>query len=153
MKKQHIELTKSDLEYLQSLLSKGELKVKKMKRATALLELHKGKTFVEVQDMVNVSYPTILDWAKKYKAAGLSFLDDKHRSGRPPGLSGEERAKITALACSEPPEGYARWSLRLLSDKLVELEIVESISFRHVGNILKKMNCSLTEKDSGASEK
>ena len=60
-----------------------------------------------------------------------------------------ERAKVTALACSEPPEGYARWSLRLLADKLVELEYVESISFKQVSNILKKMNCSLTEKNNG----
>jgi len=80
-------------------------------------------------------------------------LNDKPRPGRPIGLSGEDRAKITALACSDPPAGYARWSLRLLADKVVELEIVESISFKQVGNILKKMNCSLIGKDNGASEK
>lgn len=153
MKKQHIALSQSDKTYLQDLLSKGELSVKKMKRATALLELDKGKTYVAVQDIVNKSYPTILDWAKKYKSEGLSFMEDKPRSGRPPGLSGEDRAKITALACSEAPEGYGRWSLRLLADKLVELEIVESISFKHVGNILKKTNYSPIEKGSGASEK
>ena len=135
------------------MLSKGSQKVRKQKRAQCLLELHRGKTYKEVQEQLNVSYVTVFNWAKKYKSGGLEFLDDKPRPGRPVGLSGEERAKITALACSEPPEGYARWSLRLLSDKLVELEIVESISFKQVGNILKKMNCSLTEKGSGVSEK
>jgi transposase len=153
MKKQHIELSSEHQTYLKDLLSKGSLKVRKQKRAQALLELDRGKTYVEVQTQLNVSYPAVLGWAKKYKSDGLTFLDDKPRPGRPIGLSGEERAKITALACSEPPVGYARWSLRLLSDKLVELEIVESISFKQVSNILKKMNCSLTEKDSGVSEK
>lgn len=153
MKKQHIELPEPDHQYLLDLLSKGSLKVRKQKRAQTILELNRGKTYVEVQKQLNVSYVTILKWSNKYKTEGLSFLDDKPRPGRPVGLSGEERAKITALACSDPPEGYARWSLRLLSDKLVELEIVESISFKQVGNILKKMNCSLTENDSGVSER
>jgi len=153
MKKQHIRLADSDLEYLENLLSKGSLKVRKQKRAQALLELNRGKAFREVAESLNTSYQTVSGWSKKYKSEGLLFLEDKPRSGRPIGLSGEDRAKITAIACSEPPKGYARWSLRLLADKLVELEIVESISFRQVGNILKKMNCSLTEKDSGAFEK
>lgn len=153
MKKQHVKLSDSDYQYLQDLLSKGTLKVRKQKRAQALLELNKGKTFVEVSDLVNVSYVSISTWSKKYKTEGLTFLDDKPRSGRPVGLSGEDRAKITALACSEAPEGYSQWSLRLLADKLVELEIVESISFKQVGNVLKKTNCNPTEKDSGASSK
>ena len=153
MKKQHLTLSDSDKVYLENLLSKGSLKVRKYKRAYALLELNHGKTFGEVARSLDLAYQTVSGWSKKYKSEGLSFLDDKARSGRPVGLSGEDRAKITALACSTPPEGYARWSLRLLADKLVELEIVESISFKQVGNILKKTNCSLTEKDNGASEK
>jgi len=77
-------------------------------------------------------------------------LNDKQRTGRPVGLSGEQKAKITALACSTPPKGYARWSLRILADRVVELDYVEDISHTEVGRILKKMNCSLTEKDNGA---
>ena len=115
--------------------------------------MNRGKTFKEVQKQLTVSYPTVLGWSKKYKSGGLSFLDDQPRSGRPVGLSGEERAKITALACSEPPKGYARWSLRLLADRLVELELVDAISHNHVGVILKKMNFNLTENGSGVSEK
>lgn len=153
MKKQHIKLSKKDLEYLEGLLSKGTLKVRKQKRAQALLELNKGKTYQTVSDLVNVSHISLSTWAKKYQSEGLNFLDDKPRSGRPVGLSGADRAKITAVACSKPPAGYARWSLRLLADKLIELEIVESISFKQVGNILKKMNCNLIEKDNGVSER
>ncbi len=153
MKKQHVELSDKDRHYLINLLSKGQLGARKMKRAQGLLELDRGKTYQEVSNQLNSSYPTVCGWAKKYRLDGLRFLNDKPRSGRPIGLSGEDRAKVTALACSKPPDGYARWSLRLLADKLVELEIVESISFKQVGNILKKMNCSLTENDSGVSVK
>lgn len=151
MKKQHIELRKKELPILENMLSKGSLKVRKQKRIQGLLYLNKGKTYTEVSDLLGVSYPTVLGWSKKYKSEGLTFLDDKPRPGRPIGLSGADRAKITALACSEPPKGYARWSLRLLADKLVELDIVDSISFKQVGNILKKMNCNLTENDNGVS--
>ena len=153
MKKQHIKLATSDLEYLQGLLSKGALKVRKQKRGQALLELNRGKTYIEVSKQLNVSYPTVLGWAKRYNSDGLAFLDDKPRPGRPIGISGTERAKITSLACSDPPKGYARWSLRLLADRVVELGLVDHISHNHVGEILKKMNCSLTEKGSGAFEK
>lgn len=153
MKKQHVKLSEEDYQYLRNLLNKGSLKVRKQQRAQALLDLNRGKTFQDVSKSLDKSYVTVSGWAKKYGSEGLSFLDDKPRSGRPIGLSGEERAKITAIACSEPPAGYARWSLRLLADKLVELEIVDSISFKQVGNILKKMNYSLTGKDNGASEK
>jgi len=153
MKKQHITLSEKDLEFLENLLSKGTLKIRKQKRAQALLELNKGKTYQVVSDLVNVSHITLSTWANKYQTEGLNFLDDKPRSGRPLGLSGEDRAKVTALACSDAPEGYARWSLRLLADKLVELEIVDTISFKQVGNILKKTNYNRIEKDNGVSEK
>ncbi len=153
MKKEHIKLSESERAYLEDLISKGDVSVKKYKRARCLLALDGQKTYVEACEIVGVSYPTILQWAKNYRSWGLTFLEDKTRSGRPRGLSGEDRAKITALACSNPPEGYARWSLRLLADKLVELELVESISFNQVRNILKKMNFSLTANASGASER
>lgn len=153
MKKEHVKLTDKAIQELQTLLSKGSLKVRKQKRALGLLELNKGKSYTEVSDIVGVTILTVSTWAKKYKSEGLSFLEDKPRSGRPLGLSGKDRAKITALACSQPPEGYARWSLRLLADKLVELEIVESISFKQVGNVLKKTNYSLIENVNGVLPK
>lgn len=151
MKKQHLVLTEEDLAYLESLLSKGSLKVRVQKRILALKKLHSGMTYQAVSDFLEIRYNTVLGWAKRYKTEGLQFLTDKHRSGRPIKISGEDRAKVTALACSDPPEGYARWSLRLLSTRLVELEIFEDISHMEVGRILKKMNYSLTEKNNGAS--
>ena len=75
----------------------------------------------------------------RYKTEQASdAIAEKPRPGRPPKLSPEERAKSTALACSTPPEGYARWSLRLLADRAVELELVSAVSHETVGVILKK---------------
>lgn len=151
MKKEHVTLSQADRTYLQTLLKKGSLPAKTYKRATALLELDRGRTFTEVAAIVNVVHQTVSTWAKKYQATGLAMLEDKPRSGRPTVINGLQRAKITALACSEPPAGYGRWSLRLLADKAVELEYVESISYGEIRLILKKTNSSLTENDIGSS--
>ena len=104
----------------------------------ALLELDRGQTYTAVAKTLQVSYPTLLTWAALYKKKGLKLLEDEPRSGRPIQISGEQRAKITALACSDPPEGYARWSLRLLADKAVELEYFDHLSHTEVADILKK---------------
>jgi transposase len=93
---------------------------------------------------VSVRFQTVSSWAKKYKESGLEFLTDKPRPGRPIEIDGLQRAEITALACSDPPEGYARWSLRMLADKAVELEYVDAISYGEVRNILKKTNANHT---------
>ena len=151
MKKQHVKLSIEDKTTLEELLSKGVQKVRVQKRARTLQMLDKGMTYQEVKKHLNVSHISLSKWARCYKTEGLKMLYDKPRSGRPIGLSGEERAKVTALACSIPPKGYARWSLRLLSDRLVELDIVENISHTEVGRILKKMNFNLIEKSSGVS--
>jgi len=152
MKKQHIVLSEADKQYLLDLLHQSSLTRKHFQRATALLELDKGATFLEVAALVRITHQTASTWSKKYMANGLDFLTDKKRSGRPPEIDGLQRAKITALACSEPPEGYARWSLRLLSDKLVELGYVEHISHNQVGLILKKTNLNPTGSATGALE-
>lgn len=94
--------------------------------------------------IVGVVISTVSTWAKKYQDSGLDVLTDKPRAGRPTVIDGLQRAKITALACSDPPQGYDKWSLRLLADKAVELKLVEAISYGEVRLILKKTNSSLT---------
>ena len=138
MKKQHVKLTAKDREYLEALISKGKLSAKIFKRATGLLELDRGKTLTAVAETLGVSNVTVAAWRDGYKNQGLKRLEDAPRSGRPPEIDGKLRAKITALACSEAPEGYAKWSLRLLAEKVVEAEYCEEISHTHVGRILKK---------------
>ncbi len=66
----------------------------------------------------------------------MEFLDDQKRTGRPIEIGGVERARITALACSAAPHGYAKWSLRLLADKAVELDLCQRVSHSQVGAIL-----------------
>lgn len=140
MKKQHVQLSKDDRKRLQFLMSQGKLKVRVYKRATALLELDRGKTFTAVAETVGITHQTASTWATKYKEEGLGCLNDKPRSGRPIKFDGTQRAKITALACSKPPEGYGQWNLRLLAEKVVELEYCHNISHTHVREILKKTN-------------
>ena len=140
MPKTHVILSETDKEELTRLLHQSDLRSKVFKRVTALLELNKGKTIEEVRSVLGLSYPAIAKLIDNYQQNGLECLKDKSRSGRPPGISGKQRAAITALACSEAPEGHVRWTLRMLADKIVELDYCESISHMQVGRILKKTN-------------
>ena len=140
MKKQHVKLSEEDRVYLEGLISKGEIKARVYRRALGLLELDRGKTYTEVARTLQKSIMTVSNWAAQYKSHGLALLEDQARAGRPIVIDGNQRAKITALACSEPPEGYAQWSLRLLAEKSVELGYVEEISHTEVRHILKKTN-------------
>lgn len=140
MNKQHVELTEVDRTYLEALISKGEAKAKIYRRALGLLELDRGKTYTAVSEIIQVTIPTLSGWAADYAANGLKVLEDQPRSGRPIEIDGKQRAKITALACSTPPEGHAQWSLRLLAEKAVELDYCEHVSHTEVGVILKKTN-------------
>jgi putative transposase len=149
MSKQHITLSVADRSYLEDLLTKGSLKVRKHKRVQALLYLDEGKNYQSVSDLLRICYQTVSQWAESYRSVGLTFLEERPRSGRPVKFDGESRAKITALACSQAPVGHSQWSLRLLADRVVELELVAEISYSTVGLILKKTNYSLTESDSG----
>jgi putative transposase len=140
MKKQHITLSDDDRTTLSQLLAKGSLAVKTFKRASALLELDRGKTLQAVASTLDVDYNTVAAWRDGYRTNGLKCLYDAPRSGRPIQIDGAQRAKITALACSDAPEGYARWSLRLLAEKVVEAGFCEHISHTFVANVLKKTN-------------
>ena len=138
MKKQHVQLSQTDRESLEILISQGEQSAKVYRRALALLELDRGQTYTAVAQLVHVTIPTVSGWAAKYATSGLQVLHDQPRAGRPIEIDGLQRAKVTALACSTPPEGHARWDLRLLADKAVEMGYCEHISHTEVGQILKK---------------
>ena len=135
-------LSENDRTYLENLISKGSLPAKMYKRAVALLELDRGGTFTNVAQVVGVTIQTASTWAKKYGENGLEFLTDQPRSGRPKEIDGITRAQITALACSATPEGHGQWTLRLLAEKVVELEYIDAISHTEIGRILKKTNSS-----------
>lgn len=145
MKKHHVTLTPDDRAYLKALLrKKGQLSAKRHNRALALLELDSGATIVAVATQLRVSRPTVIAWAHRYRSDRLKVLEDHPRPGRPIEIDGSQRAKVTALACSTPPEGHAQWSWRLLADKVVELGYCDHMSHTEVGLILKKTNSNRT---------
>lgn len=126
---------------LESLINNGRRLAKKITRARILLLADAGKKDHEIAESLQTSIPTVVRVRKRFAEARLaSSLEDKSRSGKPPSLRGKVAAHITSLACSDPPEGHVRWTLRLLADKAVELELVDTISHEAVRRILKKTN-------------
>jgi len=136
--KHHITLRDDDRATLERLLSASTLSARKFKRAIGLLDLDRGKTLQDVAATLHIHYTTVASWRDGYIASGLASLHDAPRSGRPVEIDGTQRAKITALACSDAPKGHARWSLRLLAEKAVESELCEHVSYTVVRDILKK---------------
>jgi transposase len=115
------------------------------------LLLDQGHTLQAAAQAVSVDYNSVAAWRNRYNGHGLVVLEDAPRSGRPIRIEGEQRAKITARACSTPPQGHPRWSLRLLADKAVELGYIETVSHDGVRSILKKTLSSRTWCIPGAS--
>jgi len=133
---------------LKRLVNTGTNKARKINRARILLLSDEsprgksegmGKTDKEIIEYLGVSARTVASTRQRYMEEGIEgALKDKPRSGRPREFTGREEAKLTLIACSEPPEGRSRWSVRLLADKMVELEVVDSISRESVRKYLKK---------------
>jgi putative transposase len=97
-----------------------------------------------IVETLKVSKSTVCRIRKRYREDGLdSALNEQPRSRAPSNIDGRVEAQLTLLVCSEPPEGRSRWTVRLLTDKLVELEVVDSISHMSVQRLLKKMKLSL----------
>jgi putative transposase len=144
MRQPHIQLTQEERDALEALVKKGKSSAPVYRRAIGLLELDRGKTLTAVAETTSVSIQTMSTLRDNYKQRGLACLEDAPRPGRPLQITGEQRAKITALACSKPPTGHSQWSLRLLADKVVELGYCERISHTEVGKILKKTNSNRT---------
>lgn len=138
MNKHPMTLRDDDRRTLEHMLSAGTLSARVFKRATGLLELDRGKTLRAVAATLHVHYTTVATWRDGYTTSGLACLHDAPRSGRPVEIDGTQRANITALACSDAPTGYARWSLRLLADTAVESALCDHVSFTVVRDILKK---------------
>jgi len=144
--KYKVNLTRAERSELGRLTLGGTIGVRKLNRVKILLLADESQasgqqTDKEIAEKLAISMPTIERIRRRYSESGVAVaLEEQPRAGRPPRISVEERAKVTALACSTPPEGYQRWSLRLLADKAVELDLVDHISHEAVGTILKKTN-------------
>jgi len=144
MSQVHLQLSESERAHLEEVVSQQNVARKVFQRAMALLELDAGRSLQQAGAKAGLNYNTVALWRDRYKQEGTLCLQDRPRSGRPIQFDGAQRAQITALACSTPPAGHARWSLRLLADKAVELELVQGICHSRVHAILKKTFSSRT---------
>jgi transposase len=144
-KKLHIvSLKEEEREELKRYLRKGKSSARSLTRARILLLADEGRDDEEIAGALKVSKSTVNRIRTRYCDGGLdSALHEKLRSGAPPKLDGRIEAQLTLLACSEPPSGRSKWTVRLLADRLVEMEVVESISHMSVQRLLKKMKLSL----------
>ena len=144
MNRQSVKLSPSELEFLRVFKSSGRRSQREYDRANILLLLHKGKKDAEIVDFLDVERTTIWRTRMRYLQEGLQkSLQEKGRSGQPKKYGGKQEAEIIALACSDPPEGRARWSLELLTEKLSQQKGLETINRETIRLILKKTNVSL----------
>jgi transposase len=145
MKKVYVvDLTPEERKELLGLLKGGQARVRKTNRARILLladegRTDEGRTDEEVAEALLTSVSTVERVRKRFVEGGLErALNESPRPGGKRKLRGKQEAYLVALACSDPPEGKKRWSMQLLADRLVELEIVEEISDETVRRTLKK---------------
>jgi len=143
-KRIEIQLKEQERQELERLIRKGIRSARELIRARILLLSDQGQGVGQVTEAVLCSRGTVINVKKRYLEGGLeAALYDKPRPGARPKITGDVEAHLIALTCSDPPEGYGQWTLRLLANRLVELELVESISHTAVGQVLKKTNSSL----------
>lgn len=142
MKKQKkIRLKPKERENLQELLRKGKEKARKLTRCRILLLSDESRTNSEITKVLHIALNTVRQVCWRYLHEGLEdAINERQRSGAPKKFTGVQKAQITALACSKAPDGHSKWTLRLLADKIVELNISNDISRMSVDRILKKTN-------------
>jgi transposase len=142
-----VKLTKSEVEELQVIISKGSHTSQTFRAAYILLNCDEGKysdkvTNEQISKVLKVGMRTIDRIKKQFIEEGLEAVLERKPTTRvyEKKADGDMEAKLVSLCCSEPPKGFSKWSLRLLADKMVELNYVESISHVTVRSVLKKMN-------------
>ena len=144
-KKNLVKLKPKDKELLEQFITKGSQKARTITRARILLMANDGKADTQIIEALGTARNTIRTVRYRYVNQGLeAALNEQPRPGAPDKFTGRNRAKITAIACSRPPEGRSRWTLRLIADTMVELNMVDNISHHTVQRVLKKTNLSLT---------
>lgn len=150
-----VDLTPDEQDFLLKICKTGSNPARKVLRANILLkaDINGSKwTDKQIQEAFDISDTTVEKCRRQFVLEGLeaSVNRKKYRASRfLKKIDGSQEAKLIALVMSDPPEGRDRWTLRLLSQRLVELDIVESISHETVRQTLKKMNLSLGTRNLG----
>jgi transposase len=150
MKKYKVTLTAEERKSLKDLISGGKASALKLVRARILLKADAapgGPAWMDqrIAEAVEVNVTTVERIRQRFVEQGLEAALSRKRQDRPSRerkLDGRAEARLIALACSAPPQGRTAWTLRLLANKLVELEIVDTISDETVRQVLKKTNSS-----------
>jgi transposase len=141
-KRQAVRLTTAERDILETFVAHGTKSARAINRARILLLLDEGRREKELTTILGVSRGTIYNVRQKYMkqehAHILDVLHEAPRSGRPLKIDSRVEAHVTMLACSDPPEGYGRWTLHMIADKLVQLTVIDRISHESVRRTLKK---------------
>jgi hypothetical protein len=156
-----VELGTDERKWLEELIRKGKSPAKKQLKARILLQADEsplGPKWSDPQISEALgTYPIMCARVRRqFAQAGVDPALNRKQRATPPVpriFDGEKEARLIALACSRPPEGRAKWTLRLLEAKVVELNIVDHASDNTIGRILKKMNSSLTSRSNGSSRR
>lgn len=141
-KKYLVDLSAEEREQLRQLVRRGKHSSRKVTRARILLLASDGLTDEQIVDALKTGFATVERTRKRFVEEGLGCLTERARRGQAPKLTGKQEAHLIAIACSTPPEGRARWTLRLLADKVVELKFASTIARETVRQVLKKTNSS-----------
>ena len=153
--KNEVPLSDGERSRLNKLVKTGEAPARVIRRAQILLKSDTGWNDEKIREAQDVAVQTVENVRRQYVKEGLEAVlnarPGRHAGAVPRALDGKAEAQLSALACSAPPEGYARWTLRLLSERMVKLEYVEAVSYETVRLALKKMNLSLGSRPHGAS--
>lgn len=144
MTKHEIKLTPKERQKLLAIVSKGQNQAVVIRRAHILLKSDEGKTDRAIGEQLYIGEETVRRTRLRFCEDGLdNALADKPRPGAGSKLDEGQEAHLTALACSQPPDGRARWILELLAHRLVEDGLIEHIAPETVRLILKKNSLSL----------
>ena len=141
-KRIEVKLTQDEHESLSIYVTRGQKSAREINRARILLLANDGLKDQDIEKVLGVSRVTIYNMRKKYQSKGvqhiLDVLQDEPRGGRPMKFDSKIEAQVTMIACSAPPQGAARWTLQLIAEKLIKLDMVDTISHESVRSIVKK---------------
>lgn len=138
-KKFDIQLSHDDISRLRRLTTTGKQAARTILRARILLGANDGLSDSAISEDVGVCLATVANTRRRFCQDGLdAVLTERARPGQPRKLDGRGEAHLTAIACSAPPAGHARWTASLLADRVVELRLVDTVSPRTISRLLKK---------------
>ena len=134
-----IKLTEKEVAYLIDFVNRGHKSARELTRARILLLIHDGKTEMEIKETLHIVRATVSNTKKRFREEGLqNALVEKPRSGQPRKYSNREEAEIIAMACTDPPKGCKRWTLRLLTERMKKRKNFKTIHKETIRQVLKK---------------